>query len=34
MDYDKECGMHYSLGMVHNFPKGKGVWNFCALCIK
>ena len=25
MDYDKVCCMHNSLGMVHNFPKGKGV---------
>ena len=25
MDYDKVCCMHHSLGMVHNFPKGKGV---------
>ena len=32
MDYDEACFMHLSLGVVHNFPKAVGVYDFCALC--
>ena len=26
--------MHLTPGVVHNFPKAVGVWNFCPLCTK
>ena len=34
MDYDEACFMHLTLGVVHNFPKAVGVWDFCPICTK
>ena len=34
MDYDEACFMHLTAGVVHNFPKAVGVWDFCPLCTK
>ena len=34
MDYDEACFMHLTPGVVHNFPKAVGVWDFCPLCTK
>ena len=32
MDYDEACLMHLTPGVVHNFPKAVGVYDFCPLC--
>ena len=34
MDYDEACCMHLTPGVVHNFPKAVGVYDFCPLCTK
>ena len=34
MDYNEACFMHLTPGVVHNFPKAVGVYNFCPLCTK
>ena len=34
IDYDEACFMHLTPGVVHNFPKAVGVWDFCPLCTK
>ena len=34
MDYDEACFMHLTPGVVHNFTKAVGVWDFCPLCTK
>ena len=34
IDYDEACIMHLTPGVVHNFPKAVGVWDFCPLCTK
>ena len=33
-DYDEACKMHLTPGVVHNFPKAVGVYDFCPLCTK
>ena len=32
MDYDEACIMHLTRGVVHNFPKAVGVYDFCPPC--
>ena len=34
MDYDEACFMHLTPGVVYNFPKAVGVYDFCPLCTK
>ena len=34
MDYDEVCSMHLTPGVVHNFLKAVGVYNFCPLFTK
>ena len=34
MDYDEACFMHLNPGVVCNFPKAVGVYDFCPLCAK
>ena len=29
MDYDEACFTHLTPGVVHNFPKAVGVYDFC-----
>ena len=32
--YEEACKMHLTPGVVHNFPKAVGVYDFCPLCTK
>ena len=32
MDYDEACKMHLTPGVVHNFAKAVGVYDFCPIC--
>ena len=34
MDYDEACFMQLTPGVVHNFSKAVGVYDFCPLCTK